>query len=93
MTRQFVPWLLGCLAVTGGVALAACPEACQDCSADPAFVQRDMRRPDLARMVRHASARKETVVETGTLLVVIHNDERPEDRTEATCCRRQAFCP
>lgn len=71
-----------------GSGLAACPEPCQNCSADPAFIQADMRRPYLVHVVREALAKKEKLVETETLLVIIHTDQHSDEPGNESCCSK-----
>ena len=52
MVIALLAWVAAIL-IGGGVAVAAdCEEQCETCSADPAFVQRDFRNPEMIRIIR-----------------------------------------
>ena len=54
---RWVAVLLLLAAVVAGGALAAeCEEACNECSADPAFVQRDTRSPEMVWLLRRVAS-------------------------------------
>ena len=69
------------LAVLGTVALACvlsartasatCPTGCDYCSADPVFVQPDLRNPEMVEMIRQAKARGAAAVEKMGMVVTI----------------------
>ena len=52
-------------------ASAACPTGCDYCSADPVFVQPDLRNPEMVEMIRQAKARGAAVVEKKGMVVTI----------------------
>ena len=52
-------------------AWATCPTGCDYCSADPVFVQPDLRNPGMVEMIRRAKARGATVVENKGGVVTI----------------------
>ena len=52
-------------------ASATCPTGCDYCSADPVFVQPDLRNPEMIQMIRQAKARGAAVVEKRGVVVTI----------------------
>jgi hypothetical protein len=59
-------------------AVADCAEACQQCSADPAFIQPDQRQIHFIPVLREALQKKRTIVEFDDGTVVIVLDEACE---------------
>ena len=52
--------------------MAACYDECENCSADPAFIQADRRSPELLASVREAKAKGYKVVgfDDGTTVII-----------------------
>ena len=66
-----------CAALAGAYALrvrsaaAECPTGCDYCSADPVFVQPDLRRPEMIELIRKAKAKGAAVIEKKGVVVTI----------------------
>ena len=60
------------LALCWGLVTAACYDECDNCSADPAFVQVDRRSPETVVAIREAQAKGYKVVtfEDGTTVII-----------------------
>ncbi len=52
-------------------ALADCPTGCDYCSADPVFVQPDLRRPEMIEFIRKAKAKGAAVIEKKGLVLSV----------------------
>jgi hypothetical protein len=76
-TMSHTLWVLaaGLMALTlSGLAWGADCDACPECSADPAFVQRDQRAPGFALLLRRFGSR-ELRREGLKMMVVVHDEE------------------
>jgi hypothetical protein len=65
-------WVCAAVVVRAGVALAEDCSVCTECSADPAFVQRDMRSPHLLLMLKPFASRK--MQEEGVSTIVVFSE-------------------
>ena len=74
-TVALVSVVLGAVALVYALSVrpasAACPTGCDYCSADPVFVQPDLRNPGMVEMIRRAKARGATVAEKKGMVVTI----------------------
>lgn len=61
---------LACV-LSARTASATCPRGCDYCSADPVFVQPDLRSPEMVEMIRQAKARGAAVAEKKGMVVTI----------------------
>ncbi|KPJ57989.1 MAG: hypothetical protein AMS16_00135 [Planctomycetes bacterium DG_58] len=87
MAGKGVTLLLGSVAVVlvAGVSLAVDCTVCDECSADPAFVQRDLRNPEMLPIVKRLASKR--IRDEGLKIVVVLSE------AQGACCEDEDDVP